>query len=66
MTSDHRSDSRVGLLHELIALPLETEWLEFKVNNAEPNTVGRDISARANAAALVSKPARLRGVGRAG
>ena len=36
MTSDHRADSRVGLLHDLIALPRETEWLEFKVNNADP------------------------------
>ena len=56
MTSDHRTDSRVGLLHELIALPRETEWLEFKVNDAEPKAIGRDISALANAAALVGKP----------
>ena len=56
MTSDHRTNSRVGLLHELIALPRETEWLEFKVNDAEPQAIGRDISALANAAALVGKP----------
>ena len=56
MTSDHRTDSHVGLLHELIALPRETEWLEFKVNDAEPKAIGRDISALANAAALVGKP----------
>ena len=56
MTSDHRTDSRVGLLRELIALPRETEWLEFKVNDAEPKAIGRDISALANAAALVGKP----------
>ena len=56
MTSDHRTDSRVGLLHELIELPRETEWLEFKVNDAEPKAIGRDISALANAAALVGKP----------
>ena len=51
MTSDHRAD----LLHKLIALPRETEWLEFKVNDAEPKAIGRDISALANTAALVGK-----------
>ena len=56
MTSDHRTDSRVGLLHELIELPRETEWLEFKVNDDEPKAIWRDISALANAAALVGKP----------
>ena len=55
MTSDHRADSRVGLLHELIVLPRETEWLEFKVNNADPTAIGEYISALANTAALIGR-----------
>ena len=48
MTSDHRTDSRVGLLHELIALPRETEWLEFKVNDAEPKAIEPQPIPRVN------------------
>ena len=43
------------LVRELRALPTETEWVEFKVNRAEPDDVGEYISAIANAAALVGK-----------
>jgi hypothetical protein len=45
----------VSLVHELCALPSETEWVEFKVNHAEPQTIGSYISGLANAAALVGK-----------
>jgi ATP-dependent DNA helicase RecG len=45
----------VSLVHELCALPSETEWVEFKVNHAEPQAIGRYISALANTAALVGK-----------
>ena len=43
------------LVHELRSVPTETEWVEFKVNRAEPSDVGEYISAISNAAALVGK-----------
>lgn len=36
------------LVKELISLPNETEWLEFKHNNFKPDVIGEDISALAN------------------
>jgi predicted HTH transcriptional regulator len=45
----------VSLVNELRALPRETEWVEFKVNDAEQQAIGEYISALANAAALVGK-----------
>ena len=45
----------VSLVRELCTLPRETEWVEFKVNDAEPQDIGEYISALANAAALVGK-----------
>jgi len=42
----------VSLVRELCALPRETEWVEFKVNYAEPRDIGEYISALANAAAV--------------
>lgn len=41
-----------SLVHELIATPTETEWLEFKHNKAEPRDIGEYISALANSAVL--------------
>ncbi len=41
-----------SLVGELRALTGETEWVEFKVNNANPQTVGENISALSNGAAL--------------
>lgn len=55
MSSDRPADYLVSLVHELCALPRETEWVEFKVNDAEPQAIGELISALANAAALVGK-----------
>ena len=55
MTSDRPADYLVSLVRELCALPRETEWVEFKVNEAEPQAIGEYISALANAAALVGK-----------
>lgn len=43
------------LVQELINYPNETEWLEFKHNNYEPQMIGRDISALANSATLSEK-----------
>ena len=43
------------LIKELISLPNETEWLEFKHNNFDPDMIGEDISALANSATLKGK-----------
>ncbi|MDD2648434.1 MAG: ATP-binding protein [Eubacteriales bacterium] len=43
------------LICELCKLPNETQWLEFKHNNYEPEMIGRDISALANSAAIYEK-----------
>ena len=43
------------LVQELIKLPDETEWVEFKHNNVKPEMIGKDISALANGAALNEK-----------
>jgi len=40
------------LVHELISLPSETPWIEFKHNNFNPEMIGEDISALANSVAL--------------
>ncbi len=42
-------------LEELRALPTETEWVEFKHNNSDPQEIGEYISALANGAALHDK-----------
>lgn len=51
-----RSDGfLVGLISELRAQPKETEWVEFKVNDAGPQSIGEYISALSNSAALLGK-----------
>ncbi len=40
------------LLRLVLALPRETEWVEFKVNDYEPDEIGEYISALSNSAAL--------------
>ncbi|MCL6272143.1 putative DNA binding domain-containing protein [Sansalvadorimonas sp. 2012CJ34-2] len=44
-----------GLLRELLALPAETEWVEFKHNRIKPDDLGAYISALSNGAALSGK-----------
>lgn len=44
------------LVHELLALPKETEWVEFKHNKADPPEIGEYVSALSNSAALHGKP----------
>ncbi|TPF77943.1 MULTISPECIES: ATP-binding protein [unclassified Bifidobacterium] len=44
------------LVNELVELPAETEWLEFKHNKYTPEMIGEDISALANGAALAGHP----------
>jgi len=55
MTSPRDNDYLVGLVNELCKLPHETEWVEFKVNNSNPQEIGEYISALSNAAALNGK-----------
>lgn len=43
------------LLKSLLALPKETEWVEFKHNNDNPEDIGEYLSALANSAALHGK-----------
>lgn len=46
----------LGLVRDLCRLPQETEYVEFKVNNRNPEAIGEYISALANTAALLDKP----------
>lgn len=55
MSAERPVDFLISLVHELCALPKETEWVEFKENNANPEEIGEYISALANAAALQGK-----------
>ncbi|MBT3580711.1 transcriptional regulator [bacterium] len=44
------------LLEELITYSAEEEWLEFKLNNYNPEEIGQYISALSNSAVLNNKP----------
>ena len=51
------SDARMlALVDELLALPAETTWVEFKESNADAEMIGKRISAMSNAARLAEKP----------
>ncbi len=43
------------LINELRRLPSETEWVEFKVDNTDPQTIAKNMSALANSTALRSR-----------
>jgi predicted HTH transcriptional regulator len=47
----HRSEL-IDLLDRLRQEPTETEWLEFKINDEEPQAIGEYISALSNSASL--------------
>ena len=55
MSIDRSADYLTGLVSELRKLPDETEWVEFKVNNDNPEMIGESISALGNSAALCGK-----------
>lgn len=44
------------LTNQLLALPEENEWIEFKENNMNPEEVGKRISALSNVACLSKQP----------
>jgi ATP-dependent DNA helicase RecG len=45
----------IALVDELRTLDSETSWVEFKENNSDPETLGRNISAIANSARLADR-----------
>ncbi len=45
----------LALIDDLRALPAESSWVEFKENNAEPQMIGKLISALSNAARLADQ-----------
>lgn len=44
----------IALVQHLLSLP-ESEWVEFKENNPDPDRIGRYISALANSAAIANR-----------
>jgi len=57
MTAAPRSSAYLeGLVRELCKLPKETDWLELKVGNDQPESIGEYVSALSNSAALAGKP----------
>ena len=44
------------LIEELLQRGTESEWVEFKASNANPETIGKDISALANSACRLGVP----------
>ena len=45
----------ISLIERLRKLPVETEWLEYKVNNYTPELIGEYISALSNSATICNK-----------
>lgn len=50
------ADEFTRLVRSLLALGRETEWVEFKHNNCDPQETGENASAVSNGAALHRKP----------
>jgi predicted HTH transcriptional regulator len=55
MIVDRPDEYLLSILQELRKLPSETEWVEFKHNNDNPEEIGEYLSALANSAALFGK-----------
>ncbi len=55
MTVDRPRDYLLSILRELRKLPAETEWVELKHHNDNPEEIGEYLSALANSAALLGK-----------
>jgi predicted HTH transcriptional regulator len=55
VSGERSPDYLESLVRELCGLPRETEWVEFKVDEAVPQAIGEYLSALANGAALVGK-----------
>lgn len=50
------NERHIAIINELLALPAETTWVEYKVGNEDPDRIGRTISAIANGARLAGRP----------
>ena len=48
-------DRTLALIDDLRTLPAETSWVEFKENNADPQVIGKLISALSNSARLADQ-----------
>jgi ATP-dependent DNA helicase RecG len=55
MSPIRSTEQLARLVHDLLQLPSETEWIEDKVGNADPGAIGEYISALANGAALAEQ-----------
>jgi len=55
MSTDRSKEYLLDTFNELRKLPEETEWVEFKHNNDNPEEIGEYISALSNSAALFGK-----------
>jgi predicted HTH transcriptional regulator len=55
MNVDVTDPRTLALIGDLLKLPAETAWVEFKENNADPKMIGTRISALANAARLADQ-----------
>lgn len=55
MTAGRKAEYLISLVRELCKLPKETEWVEFKEDNDNPQEIGEYLSALANSAALAGK-----------
>jgi ATP-dependent DNA helicase RecG len=49
------NERTLALIGDLLSLPAETSWVEFKENNASPQMIGKLISALSNAARLADQ-----------
>ncbi len=49
------TEDKDQLIKELRALPKESEWVEFKGNNWNPDTLGANIQVISNAELLISE-----------
>lgn len=55
MTTNRNPEYLASLVNELRNLPRETEWVEFKHNNDDPEEIGEYLSSLANSAAFTGK-----------
>jgi hypothetical protein len=54
-TEQTTTDDYADLLLRLAQMPAEAEWLEFKVDNDDPQEIGQQLSALSNAASYITK-----------
>lgn len=54
--SNVRQEDLEILIRDLLAMPKECEWVEFKLNNSNPQDIGEYLSALSNSACYHSKP----------